>query len=134
MPLGFFFKRYSFSSLRKRNFGLFSHFRAPLLEFWHWVDTMAFICGNQILAYVFYESLSIPIFFWNGKYFPFQIFFGTESDIIDNVSQVPCKCQHSQFTYSLLIKRNLIFFERVPLSQPGFEPGTSRTADKRLTT
>ena len=38
-----------------------------------------------------------------------------------------CKCQHSQFTYSLLIKRNLTTFERVPLSKPGFEPGTSRT-------
>ena len=37
-----------------------------------------------------------------------------------------CKCQHSQFTYSLLIKRNLPILERVPLSQPGFDPRTSR--------
>ena len=44
------------------------------------------------------------------------------------------KCQHSQFTYSLLIKRILPIFERVPLSRPGFEPRTSRTAVKRLTT
>ena len=44
------------------------------------------------------------------------------------------KCQHSQFTYSLLIKRNLPIFERVPLSRPGFEPRTSHTAAKRLTT
>ena len=35
-----------------------------------------------------------------------------------------CKCQHSQFTYSLLIKRNLTIFERVPMPQLGFEPGT----------
>ena len=38
-----------------------------------------------------------------------------------------CKCQHSQFTYSLLIKRNLTIFERVPLPQPGIEPRTSCT-------
>ena len=43
-----------------------------------------------------------------------------------------CKCQHSQFTYSLLIKRNLTFFERVPLARPGFEPGTFRIEDERL--
>ena len=34
-----------------------------------------------------------------------------------------CKCQHSQFTYSLLIKRNLTIFERVPLPQPEMNPG-----------
>ena len=45
-----------------------------------------------------------------------------------------CKCQHSQFTYSLLIKRNLTIFERVPLPWPGFEPGISHTEDERLTT
>ena len=45
-----------------------------------------------------------------------------------------CKCQHSQFTYSLLIKRNLTIFERVPLPQPEFEPGTFCTEGERLTT
>ena len=44
------------------------------------------------------------------------------------------KCQHSQFTYSLLIKRNLPIFERVPLFLSGFEPGTSLIKGKRLTT
>ena len=44
------------------------------------------------------------------------------------------KCQHSQFTYSLLIKRNLPIFERVPLSRPGFEPGTFHTKGQRSTT
>ena len=42
------------------------------------------------------------------------------------------KCQHSQFTYSLLIKRNLPIFERVPLSWPGFEPGTFCTEGEHL--
>ena len=32
-----------------------------------------------------------------------------------------CKCQHSQFTYSLLIKRNLHFFERAS-PKVGIEP------------
>ena len=44
------------------------------------------------------------------------------------------KCQHSQFTYSLLIKRNLTIFERVPLPTPGIELGTSRIAAQCLTT
>ena len=44
------------------------------------------------------------------------------------------KCQHSQFTYSLLIKRNLTIFERVSLPQPGFEPGTVHTEGECLTT
>ena len=44
------------------------------------------------------------------------------------------KCQHSQFTYSLLMKRNLPIFERVPLSQAGFEPRTSHIKGVHLTT
>ena len=44
------------------------------------------------------------------------------------------KCQHSQFTYSLLIKRNLPIFERVPLSWPRFEPRTSCFVAEHLTT
>ena len=43
-----------------------------------------------------------------------------------------CKCQHSQFTYSLLIKRNLTIFERVPLPQPGFELETFHIEGERL--
>ena len=45
-----------------------------------------------------------------------------------------CKCQHSQFTYSLLIKRNPTIIDRVPLTKTWFEPGTPRNKDKWLTT
>ena len=44
------------------------------------------------------------------------------------------KCQHSQFTSSLLTKRILSIFERVPLFLLRFEPGTSRIKGERLTT
>ena len=40
-----------------------------------------------------------------------------------------CKCQHSQFTYSLLIKRNLQFFERA-LPEVGIEPTTVHLLDR----
>ena len=33
---------------------------------------------------------------------------------------------------SLLIKREFVFFERVPVAQPRFEPGTFHTEGKRL--
>ena len=38
-----------------------------------------------------------------------------------------CKCQHSQFTYSLLIKRMSGNFELISLiPQPGIDPGSLR--------
>ena len=43
------------------------------------------------------------------------------------------KCQHSQFTYSLLIKRKITIFERAPLPKPGIEPKTLHIKGEHLT-
>ena len=42
------------------------------------------------------------------------------------------KCQHSSSLVSSIKKRIFVIFERVPLSQPGFEPGTLPTKGERL--
>ena len=44
------------------------------------------------------------------------------------------KCQHSSSLISSIKKRNFVIFERVPMAQPGFEPGTPRIKDKCLFT
>ena len=47
--------------------------------------------------------------------------------VLPEISEVQ-RLQHS--SVSLLIKRKLLIFERVPLPQPGFEPGTYRIRDE----
>ena len=87
---------------------IFFHFRAPSQAFWHWIDTMAIICGNQILDHVLYESLSVPIFFGTES-FPFQIFFGTESD--SYITKCLISVQHSSSLISSIKKGNLRFLK-----------------------
>ena len=89
---------------------------------------MAFICGNQILAYVFYESLSVPILFRNGKYFPFQIFFGTESD--SYITKCLISVQHSSSLISSIKKRILQFLKEFCCPCWDLNPGllTSHTS------
>ena len=98
----------------------FSHFRAPSQAFWHWIDTMAIICGNQILAYVLYESLSVPIFF-GMESFPFQIFFGTESD--SYITKCLISVQHSSSLISSIKKRNLYILKEIHCHSRDLNPG-----------
>ena len=42
------------------------------------------------------------------------------------------KCQHSSSLVSSIKKRIFVIFERVPLPQPGFEPGTFHTEGECL--
>ena len=73
---------------------------------------MAFICGNQILAYELYESLSVPIFFGTES-FPFQIFFGMESD--SYITKCLISVQHSSSLISSIKKRIRQIFDIVTL-------------------